>query len=238
MFRGAQESTMRLATNDPSATSATPIVAVIGLPDGIFNACRASLIERQPDPRVKMNQGPTGFRSVLLDQSPAIRAMLGTQSKRDSLSADFRLKECGESKFSVVRRASEWATSSVAVVGRSWFAAVVGMAVALSGAPAEAQDLTAGRTPAQLFASGCTACHKSPQGLAKGQSGGALSGFLRQHYTSKPEMADALAGYLASAGNAPAPGGRAGRAAAQEPPGAPGAPGTQPSGRPRATIAV
>jgi len=161
--------------------------------------------------------------------------MLGTPSKRDSLSADFRLKECLESKLSVVRRAPERETLSVAVVGRSWFAAV-GMAVALGGAPAEAQDLTAGRTPAQLFASGCTACHKSPQGLAKGQSGGALSGFLRQHYTSKPEMADALAGYLAASGNAPAPAGRAGRAAAQEPPGAPGA--AQPPGRARATIAV
>jgi len=111
------------------------------------------------------------------------------------------------------------------------------MAVALGGAPAEAQDLTAGRTPAQLFASGCTACHKSPQGLAKGQSSGSLSGFLRQHYTSKPEMADALAGYLAAAGNAPAPVGRAGRAAAQgqEPPGAPGA---QPPGRARAAVPV
>src|SRR5262245_12171963 len=132
-------------------------------------------------------------------------------------------------------------TLSVSVVGRSWLFAVMGMAVALGGAPAVAQDLTAGRTPAQLFASGCTACHKSPQGLAKGQSGGALSGFLRQHYTSKPEMADALAGYLATAGNAPAPGGRAGRAAAQEPPGAPGAAqpaGAQPPGRARATIAV
>lgn len=52
----------------------------------------------------------------------------------------------------------------------------------------------------KIFANTCSACHKSPQGLAK--SGGTAS-FLRQHYTTGPEMSAAMAAYLASAGNAP-----------------------------------
>src|SRR5262245_8209940 len=65
---------------------------------------------------------------------------------------------------------------------------------------AVAQDFSAGKTPAQLFASDCSACHRSPAGLAKGQSAGALASFLREHYTTKPESASALAAYVAGAG--------------------------------------
>lgn len=74
--------------------------------------------------------------------------------------------------------------------------------------PALAQDLTAGKTAAQLFASDCAACHKSPGGLAKGQSASALTSFLREHYTTKPASAAALAAYLLTPGVArlaPAP---------------------------------
>src|ERR1700748_1266838 len=67
-------------------------------------------------------------------------------------------------------------------------------------APALAQDLTAGKTAAQLFASDCAACHKSPGGLAKGQSASALTSFLREHYTTKPASAAALAAYLLTPG--------------------------------------
>jgi hypothetical protein len=52
----------------------------------------------------------------------------------------------------------------------------------------------------KIFANTCSACHKSPQGLAK--SGGTAS-FLRQHYTTGPEMSNAMAAYLAAAGNGP-----------------------------------
>jgi hypothetical protein len=67
-------------------------------------------------------------------------------------------------------------------------------------APASSQDFSAGKTAAQLFASDCAACHKSPAGLAKGQSAGSLTSFLREHYTTKPESAAALAAYLLGAG--------------------------------------
>src|SRR5262249_994485 len=54
----------------------------------------------------------------------------------------------------------------------------------------------------QIFATTCSACHKSPQGLAKS---GQVAGFLRQHYTTGPEMSAAMAAYLVAAGSGPAP---------------------------------
>jgi hypothetical protein len=62
----------------------------------------------------------------------------------------------------------------------------------------------------KIFASTCSACHKSPQGLAKS---GQVAGFLRQHYTTGPEMSAAMAAYLVSAGSGPA--GRKGQAEAK-----------------------
>jgi len=53
----------------------------------------------------------------------------------------------------------------------------------------------------RIFASTCSACHKSPQGLAKS---GQVAGFLRQHYTTGPEMSAAMAAYLVAAGSPPA----------------------------------
>ena len=78
-----------------------------------------------------------------------------------------------------------------------------GFAAALTGV-AQAQDYSAGKTPAQLFASDCSACHKSPQGLAKGTDTRSLASFLREHYTTKPESAGALAAFVAGAGAGPA----------------------------------
>ena len=67
--------------------------------------------------------------------------------------------------------------------------------------PALAQEnLDAGKTPSQLFAGTCNACHKSPRGLLKTVSPSSLPTFLRQHYTTSPNMAGALASYLVSNG--------------------------------------
>jgi len=86
-----------------------------------------------------------------------------------------------------------------------------GMAVALgalcfAGAAAAQENLDQGKSPAQLYASDCAICHKSPQGLAK--SGGLLGveSFLRSHYTASRESAAAIAKYLEAAGPAAAPG--------------------------------
>ncbi len=79
-------------------------------------------------------------------------------------------------------------------------------ALTLAGA-ARAQDLSAGKTPAQLFQLNCSTCHKSARGLAaagadkKGLFSG-LEGFLAEHYTADPKSAEIIAAYLTSVGGA------------------------------------
>jgi hypothetical protein len=75
---------------------------------------------------------------------------------------------------------------------------VLGFATAFASASAPAQDLTAGKTPAQLFRSDCAECHRSPGGIAKTRDAHALADFLREHYTTKSETASALAAYVSS----------------------------------------
>lgn len=62
------------------------------------------------------------------------------------------------------------------------------------------ENLDAGKTPSQLFAGTCSVCHKSPRGLLKSVSPSSLPSFLRQHYTTSPNMAGVLASYLVSNG--------------------------------------
>jgi hypothetical protein len=57
-------------------------------------------------------------------------------------------------------------------------------------------DLDQGKTPAQLYASGCATCHKSPQSVAKTNSIFGLESFLSEHYTTSRESAALLAAYL------------------------------------------
>jgi hypothetical protein len=73
---------------------------------------------------------------------------------------------------------------------------VLGFATASASVPALAQDLTAGKTPAQLFRSDCAECHRSPNGLARNRDVRTLADFLREHYTTKSETAGALAAYV------------------------------------------
>jgi hypothetical protein len=75
---------------------------------------------------------------------------------------------------------------------------VLGFAMACASAPATAQDLTAGKTPEQLFRSDCAECHRSPSSVAGTRDVHALAGFLREHYTTKSETAGALAAYVFS----------------------------------------
>jgi hypothetical protein len=59
--------------------------------------------------------------------------------------------------------------------------------------PADAQNLDAGKTPAQIFADTCSACHRRPQELKRSSAS-----FLRSHYTTGREEAAAMASYLAA----------------------------------------
>jgi hypothetical protein len=71
---------------------------------------------------------------------------------------------------------------------------------AVPSAWAQAQNLEAGKSPSQLFAGTCNACHRSPRGLLKTVSAGSLPGFLRQHYTTGSDMAAQLSAFLISNG--------------------------------------
>ena len=59
-------------------------------------------------------------------------------------------------------------------------------------APAAAQNLDAGKTPAQIFSEGCAICHKSVRDF----KGGVSASFLREHYTTSSDMASTMAAYL------------------------------------------
>src|SRR5712671_5503019 len=68
--------------------------------------------------------------------------------------------------------------------------------------PVRAQNLEAGKSPSQIFAGTCAACHKGARGLLRTVAPGSLPGFLRQHYTTSSEMASVLSAYLVSSGAA------------------------------------
>ena len=76
---------------------------------------------------------------------------------------------------------------------------MVGAAVWVAMLPAQAQsNLDAGKSPAQIFADTCNACHRSARELK--QTSGR---FLLEHYTTGGQEAAAMAAYLASVGSDP-----------------------------------
>jgi len=79
----------------------------------------------------------------------------------------------------------------------------VGLAAALTAAVAHAQNLDEGKPPAKLFADGCSSCHRSPRGLAKGRFSFTLAWFLKDHYATSSASANALAAYLESVDSGP-----------------------------------
>ena len=95
--------------------------------------------------------------------------------------------------------------------------------LAAGAAHAQATNLEAGKSPSQIFAGTCNACHKSPRGLLKTVPASSLPGYLRQHYTTSSDMASVLSSYLVSNGatdtryQAKQEPGKQGRDAKQEP---------------------
>jgi hypothetical protein len=66
--------------------------------------------------------------------------------------------------------------------------------------PAYAEDFDAGKSAAQLFASDCSSCHRTPYGLARRMNSWSLNSFLREHYTASHASADTLSTYLLGVG--------------------------------------
>lgn len=75
---------------------------------------------------------------------------------------------------------------------------VVAVMAVLGGAALGAQNLDQGKSPQKLFAEGCSSCHRSPRGLAKGRFRLTLYLFLQKHYSSSSSSAWALSSYLES----------------------------------------
>ena len=59
-------------------------------------------------------------------------------------------------------------------------------------------NLDAGKSPAQIFADTCSACHRSPREIRK-----TTPAFLREHYTTGLREATTMAAYLATVGSDP-----------------------------------
>src|SRR4051812_23344269 len=74
----------------------------------------------------------------------------------------------------------------------------------LAGSAAAQENLDQGKSAAQLYASDCAICHKSPGALNKAGGIFGMESFLRQHYTASRESAAAIANYLKGFGDAPA----------------------------------
>ncbi len=82
------------------------------------------------------------------------------------------------------------------MLGRSVRLALGFLAFAAANSAGAQGDLDQGKTAAQLFASACATCHKSPQSVFKTKRFFGLESFLREHYTSSSESAAILAAYL------------------------------------------
>lgn len=76
-----------------------------------------------------------------------------------------------------------------------WAIAAVAAGMAVSPAWTQA-NLDAGKSAAQIFSDTCSACHRSPREIKQ-----TSAGFLREHYTTGPREAAAMAAYLASVGS-------------------------------------
>jgi hypothetical protein len=85
-------------------------------------------------------------------------------------------------------------------------APMIGLLAGLAPVVAHAQtNIDQGKSPAQIFAEDCAACHKAARGLANGKGSYALTEFLHEHYTTSRDQAAALAAYVLGAGSGPKP---------------------------------
>jgi mono/diheme cytochrome c family protein len=82
---------------------------------------------------------------------------------------------------------------------------VEALSLCFAGMAGAQENLDKGKTGAQLYASDCAICHKTPQGLLKGGLVLGLDQFLREHYTASRESAVAISAYLQTVAKTPAP---------------------------------
>jgi mono/diheme cytochrome c family protein len=80
-------------------------------------------------------------------------------------------------------------------LSRSWLA-IGSLALCVASSAGAQESLEKGKTGAQLYASICADCHKSPQSVTTAPGIFGLESFLREHYTANRESAAAIATYL------------------------------------------
>jgi hypothetical protein len=84
------------------------------------------------------------------------------------------------------------------MVSRAMRLAIGSLTLCVASSAAAQGNLDLGKTAAQLYASACATCHKSPQSISHTKQflGLGLESFLREHYTSSRESAAILAAYV------------------------------------------
>jgi len=80
--------------------------------------------------------------------------------------------------------------------GRGVGAGLGFLALVCASVAAAQGNLDQGKSGAQLYASACASCHKSPPSPSSTRWFFGLESFLREHYTSSRESAALLAAYL------------------------------------------
>ena len=79
---------------------------------------------------------------------------------------------------------------------------VVCLVLCLPSSIGAQENLDKGKTGAQLYASDCAICHKSPRSVTQSPGIFGLESFLREHYTASRESAAKIAAYLNGFGKA------------------------------------
>lgn len=100
------------------------------------------------------------------------------------------------------------------ILSRGTLLLIGSLALCIASWAGAQENLEKGKTAAQLYASDCAICHKSPQSLKAPMIFG-LESFLREHYTASRESAAAIASYLNGLKKPEPPRGRAAKRTSQ-----------------------
>src|SRR3984893_66418 len=169
----------------------------------------ASTLERSATPRVPVGARPSRalLAPVRLTFCAGAASGLAVIKTKSSLTTQAIPPRAGGAaipgshcrSFAVSMGGARGEVEEVRVTRR--LAAAIGLVAGLGPAIAHAQtNIDQGKTPAQIFANDCAACHKPTRALANGKNRFALTEFLREHYTTSREQAAGLAAYVLGTG--------------------------------------
>jgi hypothetical protein len=82
------------------------------------------------------------------------------------------------------------------ILSRGIRLAIGALALCVASSAGAQESVAKGKTAAQIYASNCAACHKSPQSVIKTIAVSGLENFLSVHYAANPESAAKIAAYL------------------------------------------